>query len=80
MEMFQDYILNDETVGKAVDIINRINNDEEVSGDDIQIVSNLINSWDMAELSLGALLDIVEYRKAYESNKSFNTEVNSNAQ
>lgn len=75
MEMFQDYILNDETVGKAVDIINRINNDEEVSGEDIQIVSDLINKWDMAELSLGSLLDIAEYRKAYEFNQSFNTEV-----
>ena len=75
MEMFQDYILNDETVGKAIDIINRINNDEEVSGEDIQIVSDLINKWDMAELSLGSLLDIVEYRKAYESNQSFTTEV-----
>ena len=75
MEMFQDYILNDETVGKAVDIINRINNDEEISGEDIQIVSDLINKWDMAELSLGSLLDIVEYRKAYESNQPFTTEV-----
>ena len=75
MEIFQDYILNSEEVTQAVEAIIRINQDDEISPDDIQIVSNIVNKWDMAELSLGALLDIVEYRKAYEDNQSFTTEV-----